>query len=445
MDELIEDTKAATRQVSNYIEEYEMFLSWLQEATDTYKEYGSSERLALAETFTQFEQYTKNPVPPREIVRVHREMQEVFREPLLQGILDYIARIESELELSFKDSVRNIFKNELESWERSELIDARDAYDEILTLLDDCRDAEQDHVKSIISQKPQQLLEPCGKIIPQIEATRRTGTRLWEIGEILYGYGWLELEQQDIGPFPAEWTNHKVPEADDVEPVLSEIDASLQVLFACDVPAAMPAEERVYEIINTPQDSLAASLQELGAELKEAAHMVTPLEEIDELRNVIPEEDAAIFGVGLLEEVSDGLTEITPDDVEEVIEDVHDLREQYDDWRTTVITRWDMYSTAIRVLTEDTSLGEPDVLRKTDAFADLIAEDPIAAVQDLDKLVTSLEEGRQTVGDEGGLPEESIQLLFDLIKQQGVSYTAYENAAIDSLSDVINLQVRIDE
>ncbi len=445
MQQLLDQTDDAIADVSEYIEEYEAFNEWVIQAESDFDEFNESEQVAFVDAFSQFEQYTEELVPPDEVVEVRADMREIFRDPLLQAILDAIQDVCGRLGLSLSESVTESFENEMQSWSRSHLIECREAYDDIDLAIEDLSSSERAYIRDKIDNKPHRLLEPESEVIPELDSVSETAARLREITSVFDTYDWLSLEGRHIGPFLRSWLGAEAPAPTDVESVMDSLDESINTLGNCGIPAADPVSAEIDLLTEHPQDDFLDELQGLSSALEKEAIKAEPLLHTSDIIEEIEGLGLETLNQDELVHISEILEESDPGSLNRVIEIVSEAREEYSDWVREITSRWRTYHSAVAVLSQYTAIEEPDRFSNQEEFTDALFEEPLKAIRSLGELASTLEENRQTVGDQDGLGEESIQLLFELIEQQEVSYEAYSQETIEELNEVIALQIRIDE
>jgi hypothetical protein len=445
MDELLEQTDAAIKDVSGYIEEYETFLGWLDKVESDFEDFNDSEQTAFVEAFSQFTAYTKEPVSPDAVVSVRADMREVFREPLLQAILDSIRDVTDRLGLSLGDSVLNSFNNEMQTWSRAQLLDCREAFEEIESAVDGLSDSERVYIRDRIDNKPHQLLEPDTTVLTMIESVSETGAQLREISTVFSTYDWLMIEDRHIGPFSRSWLGLNAPAPAAVESIVDDIDESVTALEKSGIPVADATSSKMNTLTHHPEEDFLSELREFSETLETQATNAEPLEYISELIDIVDDLELEALNQESLREIDEMLEQGELSSLNEVIEVVAETREEYSEWVNDVATRWQTYRSAVDVLSEYTTIEPPDEFTDQDSFTTGLFERPPDALHAFERLVSSLEENRQTVGSEEGLSEESIQLLFELIEQRTIAYRAYPQETIEELDEVIALQIRINE
>ena len=445
MDEILNQTDVAISETSKYIEEYETFIQWLTQAKSDFDEFSDSEQAAFAEAFCQFASYTKEPVSPDTVVDVRGNMREVFREPLLQAILDAIEDITARLGFSLDESILDSFNNEMQSWTRDGLIDAREAYDELDSKVDDLNDPERVHVREKIKNKPHQLLEPETQVLSLIESMTEAGARIREISALFSKYDWLSLKDRHIGPFVRSWLDTSVPVSTDIESTMDAIDESVTALNDRGIPTDDAVSNKINNMTEHPRDTLHENLQELSETLDTLSTQTAPFEYIPDMIEILNGNEPDMLDPGPLLAITERLEEANPSSINQIETVVNETQNMYSDWANNVVDRWQTYRSAVDVLSEYTTIEASDEFIGPDEFTQTLFEKPRDALSDLINISSSLEGHRQTVGEEGGLTDESIQLLFELVEKQGISYNEYSQEAIEELNEVIALQIRIDE
>lgn len=445
MDELLEQTDEAIKDVSEYIEEYETFLRWVDQAESDFEDFSDSEQVAFGEAFSQFTAYTENLVSPDAVVSVRANMREVFREPLLQAILDAMRDVTDRLGLSLEDSVLDSFNNEMKTWSRTQLLACREAFEEVESAIDGLFDSERVYIRDQIDSKPHQLLKPDETVLQIIESVTETGAKLREISTVFSMYDWLMIEERHIGPFFRSWLGSDVPTPDDVESILNAIDKSVATLERSGIPTADAASSAINTLTEHPQEDFLGELQEFSDTLETHATKAEPLVHIPELIDIVDDLELEALNQESLREIDEMLQQGKPSSVSGVIEVVAEAREEYSEWVNDVATRWQTYRSAVDVLSRYTTVEPPAEFADKDSFTTGLFERPTEALYAFSQLASSLEENRQMVRSEEGLSEESIQLLFELIKKRAIPYHAYSQKTIEELDEVIALQIRIDE
>lgn len=445
MNELLSQTDAAISGVSEYIDEYEMFIEWIEQAESDFDDFSESEQAAFVEAFSQFSIYTEEPVTPNEVVDIRSNMRAVFREPLLEANLDAIQKITDQLEFSLEDSVLDSFNNELKSWPRDELIQHREAYEKVNSSIENVTDAEIVHIREHISRKPHELLKPEAEILRLIGSITNTASRLEEVETVFSQYQWLSLSDRHIGPFSQPWLDTEMPDITDVESIMEGIDDSVNILQKCEIPIGNAISNTLDTKIENPQNDFYSELKELADTLDFLATKMTPLQSISDMIGLIEDGDLGMLDQDALSEIAEKLKQTDPASIDQVITIVSDISEEYSAWTIEVTSRWQTYRSALSVLDDSSTVDELDSFNNEDAFKMALDETPIEALDAFNRLVSVLQDRRQVVGDEDGLSEESIQLLFDLIEQQTIAYNDYSQEAVEELNDVIALQIQINE
>jgi len=445
MQQLLTETEVAINSVSEYIEEYESTRSWVADVESDFDDFDDREQAAFAEAFTQFSEYTQEPIPPGEIESVRGEMRKVVLEPLVRAILESIYDIEDKLELSLEESVHESFKNEVESWSREDLIDYLDVYDDINDELADRSTPESNYLRDEIEKQPHQLLHPASGLSGLIETTKVRHSRLVELETLFSELEWLELPNMEIGPFKREWLGGSVTSASTVEDLLTEIDPHVRALNACDLPAGREVSSRIEELVSNPRTALEEAFEDLLEALEKHTEAAAPLQHVPELLSALEEIELEGLPSEPIADIVSQIEESDSSSLNELFELIRGLREGYDTWTKNVIARWGIYQTAVDVLSDISSVDDHVGELDEGSFEEELIENPVNAVREFEELNETLERKRQDVDVEDGLSENSIQLLFDLIEERSVAYGSYDADTVAELNTVIDLQIVIDE
>jgi hypothetical protein len=444
IEEYTSHTEDAISKVSEYNEEYETFLNWLDQAESDFEEFTDEEKKAFADAFEQFIDYTEEPIKPSNVVSVREKMREVLREPLIQAILDKISEIAGLIDLKLDENIVASFENEMKSWPRSKLLEQRTAFEKIESLLEELSNSEQRYIHDVIERKPHQLLEPSDTVIPVIESVNEKGSRLREISSILSSYGWLELEQHDIGPFYRSWLNSEIPQSSEIETVMDDIDTSVNKLLELELPADSLVSKELNELIDNPQENLLSRISEIANQLEKPAGKTQYLAEIPNLIEYV-DDGLEYLEVELLNEIQDHEESADPETIDELIDIVEDSAKMYKEWCKNLKARWETFCAAINVLNNKEQIQINGEILDDSDFKEELLDNPINGVQSFEKLVSKLDDLRQKAGGEGELSEDTIELLFDLVENQKVAYSNYAQGTFESLDQVIELEVRINE
>jgi hypothetical protein len=429
--------ESAINQLQRDIRQYDEFADWLDKARRSWSNRTDAEQASFLEKIGEFEQYQNKKIPSDQVRQVKDELEEAYKQPLIEAIRSRIEQLLLEIELDLSENQVDRLVSRIVDNTGDDLDRIRKRFDEHLISAEALDETPKNFVRKEIKRDPSILSSPEDELDELLESASGSKDMLRNLSQLLSMYSWVPDHQlplqESINNYP-----YRPDSIKDISSKLEYLDEIAEDFSTYGIPLERIYRGQIDEILEGEISEIGSSLTNLTdevANISQRQSLIESVEQISEFNKFKDEPTEDL--IREYRQISQG----DYNNIKDLEIELADLSSTYDRWQRHIVEEWETTKSVVQTYCDQFEFDPPDNFEGVDEFSTLLVErteDALEFLLDLQDWISDrnseLEERLQT---------ETIELLRELIEEGEVWLGDYNIEAIEDVHSSIPIKLTI--
>ncbi|MFD1599340.1 hypothetical protein [Halobellus rarus] len=434
---LKEELETTINRLEENIRQYNQFVEWLDKAGKDWSNRTEAEQTSFLERIEDYEQYQENEIPPDQIKEIRQELEEAYKEPLIEALRTRIDKFLSIIDLELSEVQLDRIVSRIVDNNKSTLDSARGQFDDHLISVDALDEIPRKYVRSEIQRDPSLLSSPGDELNDILNETTESYEQLKSLSGLLSEYTWIpedELPLQhsvDNYPYLSDNTDvirKQLDKLDEVAAEFSSYDINLEEVY----------REQIGEILTQDVSNISTRLSTVAEDTDELLQRQPLLESIEQISKTDNLDDSTTNN--LIETYSRTKGK-EYNEVQDLKLELSELSSTYERWQKHIIEEWETTASIVKTYCNQFEFDPPAEFNQIDEFSTALSKNPKEAVNILIRTREWISGRNSELETE--LETATIELLRELIEQGEVWLGDYDIEAVEGVQNSIPIKLTI--